>query len=379
MQSSMFESNLLEKTDMTEKQKINYLISILSDWKNVPKNEKIIEHLNNLINVLAKEISKDHNLICLLEDLDGITKKDYHNTQIPNDYIIIYFPTADMIKFYKPGEIDKFIYQARAHFKDKEYWEVVRNNSEQKIIIVYDSSNKQEIDKLIKYIIKYSNMTFNSGIKSEDVITITDKKSNTSEIILNKYISNIKEKELFCEKLMEYIKSCENNTRMTRKFNMDQQGNFENAQCYNTINKMVSLSSNKRETLINEIKNAIMTSTRNCERMNVYFTFNINYNDCNIQNIQDSVIHNNTTPPESDNPFDMFIYKIKFEKPSWYKVNQWQHQCELYEKFNENYDPISQRKFTNEMRNRIFSEKKSKWINGVNKMAFKLFNWNQIN
>lgn len=359
-------------------QQIIYLNKKFSNIKTCPINNSIKLEISNLTKLMKEEESKDHQLIGLLEDLDGISTKEYTNMEIPKDYIIIYFPTADMIKFYKPEDIDKCIYQIRVHFKNKKFLEVVRNMSEQKIIIVYDSSNSSEINKLAKYIIQYSNMIFDNNLTIDDITTVIDKESDTSEIILNKYINNIKEKEIFCKKLMEYIQQQEHNTRMIRKFNTDHKGVFSNAECYDSINKILSLSNKKRNELVNEIKKAIISSTNECGKIDVYLTFNINnYTNCNIQNAN-CTINTKTKCKTPQNDYDKFIQYLSIEKPEWFNVGKWQHQCEIYEEFIKRYNKVSPSLFTRRMKNRIFSEKKPKIIHDVNKMALLLYNWDDI-
>lgn len=103
-------------------------------------------------------------------------------------------------------------------------------------------------------------------------------------------------------------------------------------------------------------------------------------NQTNIVNNDPIIIHNhNPTEYESFNSIDEFIDYIKTCKPNWFKAGQWQHQREIYDQFKSKMTcNIDTRTFSIKLRNRIFKEKRQMRMNGNNLMAFKLFNWDEI-
>ena len=181
-------------------------------------DETVDDIQNKLLNLMRDLNGFDANLQELISDMGGISEHKYNETHgtIPDEYVIVYFPSAKMMKVYAPTEIDDFLKHIRTNFRNIEYYEVVRDSHKQKIILIYDSIDDEELARLKKHIVNFCNQFLDEPILDLDVLVIKDLDSGQSELILNKYfVNNISEKELFCQKMMEYITDQEKNSHIS--------------------------------------------------------------------------------------------------------------------------------------------------------------------
>jgi len=186
---------------------------------------------NDLMMILAKLDSYnelDHKFREILTQLaqhdnteNLIDAKSYSNiaeTVTPNS-TVIYFKTAGKIRVYQGNEFTElFQNRLRTNYRGKdEIYEVVDDNRPQKIVIVVDSRDSLELEKIKKYIIEYTKQN-DHRVNMDDLLVFDDKSASTFDIVINNVqVANCQEKKLFTEGLLKYVESQEKNTNLSNK------------------------------------------------------------------------------------------------------------------------------------------------------------------
>lgn len=371
----------LNSTDKDSKQSIQYksLIETLNNWNLYKDNEFIMNNLSENYKEIIKIQNKDHRLISILEELGGKPFSEYENIPTSkNDYIIIYFPKADMIKLYGPNELNSFASNIRTHFRNKEYYEVVRDNNRQKIIIIYDDTDQKQLNKLKLYILDFVSIYKLCDIDEQDITIIRNTDNNKSEIILNTYVNNSEEKRNFCNRLMEYLVQKEGDSLMSRTINPDRQGIISNANCYNHFIDI------PRRVTDEQLTKILASSIKKCQNMvihNLYITIGTINGDVN--NVTNNYLtSDNSTANINVNTSNMnlgdFVKYIKLGKPEWFDAGKWQHQSDIFQKFKELGGNTSNMKFSMYLKGKLYQNKKQMRLNNANRTAWKLYNWDEI-
>jgi len=221
---------------------------------------------------------------------------------------VVYFKSAQLFKVYKKTELETVLRpQIRTIFKQlDESYEVIPNESKQKIIILGDISLEDNIERIKKYIVSFMigegilNFTNNDLVcyKSKEYIEI---------IINNYYVENRTENDEIVKKLLKYIFQQENNTKIVQKINTNPFSEFDGV-------KMVYMPSEKK-LLATEYIEPLLTMISNVTEC-IGFKYNINVNSVN-HNITDNSVH------LSNSDFiEQFIVNIKTNKPQWFKFGE---------------------------------------------------------
>jgi len=329
--------------------------SIIDNYESIDK--EMVERLNSIFS----------NDVIKKEQFDDIVKA------IGQGSTVVYFKSAQLFKVYKKTELETLLGgQIRTIYKQlDESYEVVSNDSKQKIIILGDVSLADSIEQIKTYIVEFM---IGEGIKTFTYNDIVCYKGRESiEIIINDYyVENQSEHDEVVKKLLKYIFQQEKNTKIVQKINTNTFSEFEGI-------KMISMPSNK-QLLATDYIEPLLTMISNvtqCSGFKNQITLNVTniINDHSVNTTNNIV--NAPTDENSINIYE-FIKHIRDEKPEWYKESTWVKKDILLEKYNELYEPVHKRSFDVMFKNKLYISEKRKMIDKVRYMFVELFKISEL-
>jgi hypothetical protein len=273
-----------------------------------------------------KQIDKE--MVARLNDMfsnDLIKKREYADIikAITEGSTVVYFKSAQLFKVYKKSELETLLGgQLCTIYKEfNESYEVVSNESKQKIVILGDLSLANRIENIKTHIVQFMIAEGLTNFIEDDIVCY--KRSDGLEIIINDYyVENRKEHDEIVQKLLNYIFQQEKNTNIVQKINTLNYSEFDGV-------KMIPMPSDK-ELIATKYIEPILTMISNVQQCNGFkhITVNLTVND-------NSTTVNN--PILSDNTLDQFINYIIIEKPKWFKAGEFMEKSILFGKYVELY------------------------------------------
>jgi len=346
---------LEEDVDDTVKEGCIAMKSIIDNYESIDK--EMVERLNDIFsNDLVKK-----------EKFSDIVKA------IGQGSTVVYFKSAQLFKVYKKTELESLLGgQIRTIYKQlNESYEVISNDSKQKIIILGDVSLADSIERIKKYIVQF--------MISEGILNFTDndivcyKGKESIEIIINDYyVENQSEHDEVVKKLLKYIFQQEKNTKIVQKINTNTFSEFDGV-------KMVSMPSEK-QLLATEYIEPLLTMISNvtqCSGFKNQINLSVTIHDHSVNTTNNNNIVNEPMDQISTNIYE-FIKHIRDEKPEWYKESTWVKKDILLEKYNELYEPVNKKSFDIMFRNRLYISEKRKMVDKVRYMFVELFKISEL-
>lgn len=327
-------------------------------------NAKSIEALKTAVEHIEDYKSIDQALVQTLKDILGtesLHERDSYESVVKSleeGSILVYFKSAQLFKSYKKDDVDRLLSgQLRTTYKHlATSYEIIPNNSKQKIIILAELSLEQHLTCIKQYIISFMKEHGDVKLKSDDIVCFKNQEAETVEIIINNYyVENATERDEIVKSLLEYIGEKEKNNQMTRKMG------FQNISVFKDTS-LVSVPSEKQQIMsLNpnyvELVDLLISNIQKCVpivRNGTNITVQIGNlaigNNNNVGNTANTT--NNTTIIEeivdSDNDDEnayRFIQHIKETKPKWYKPKQLISKSFIQEKYEELNGNITQKRF----------------------------------
>jgi len=315
---------------------------------------------NAMVKAFDNYESIDKEMVAKLTGIfkDSLEKKDAFDMAqaIDEGSTIVYFKSAQLFKVYKKEELmsllDGHLRTVFKHFNQS--FEVVPNNSEQKIIIMGDITLVDQIDHIKKYILQFMIDKGVDDFKNDDIVCFKNESTNMIEIVINNYyVNNSSERNEIIQDLLKYILKMEKNSNMTRKLGyMPDCIEFENAD-------VVSMPSEKQllneDTKFIEMVDRMVRHTSKCSKLvkngNTYI-INLYNNVETINNIE--YVENLNI--NSNDKIGNFVDYLQTNKPSWYKEGGLIDKQVLYDKYIEQFGDITRVLFTTSFKNKIFSK-----------------------
>jgi len=313
--SQMLENNI---GDTNVKDTFNAMVNAFDNYESIDKD--MVERLNN---IFSNDLVKKEQFVSIVKAIrQGST--------------VVYFKSAQLFKVYKKTELETLLGgQIRTIYKQlNESYEVIPNDSKQKIIILGDISLADSIERIKTYIVSF--------MISEGITTFTDndivcyKSKESIEIIINDYyVENQTEHDEIVKKLLNYILQQEKNTKIVQKINTLSYSEFEGV-------KMVSMPSEK-QLLATEYIEPLLTMISNvtqCSGFKNQINLSVTIHDHSINTINDNSI-NTTNINENPKTIKTFCKYLFDERPEWYIENTYVP-IEIIEQkyrayFNDNY------------------------------------------
>jgi hypothetical protein len=307
----------MEKEDVLDM--LRALRSRTDDLENIDKS--MAQVLQTLLNKLDNYDSIDHEFVAILKNYLGddlLDKESYNDTinAIKTGSTVVYFKSAQLFKIYKKDELYSLLSgQLRTIYKQfVESYEIVPNDSKQKIIIMGEQSLIKDIKNIKTHICKFMQTKGIDSFKEEDIVCF---KNNTMlEIIINNYyVSNSTERDAVVKDLLQYMFQTDKNTAIVSKLGRTTFSDF-------TGSDMISMPSGKQ--LLNgnfvEYIDSLVGNIEKCSKLdkqgNVYNII------VNVVNGDNATINNadtlNITHVESENDVDKFVEHLQNDLPSWY-------------------------------------------------------------
>jgi hypothetical protein len=340
--------------------------------------------LQTLFDQLDKYESIDKEMVAKLTGIfqNSLENKDVFDMAkaIDEGSTIVYFKSAQLFKVYRREELmsllDGHLRTVFKHFNQS--FEVVPNNSEQKIIIMGDITLVDQIDHIKKYILQFMIDKGVQDFKNDDIVCFKNENTNMIEIVINNYyVNNSSERDEIVQDLLKYILRMEKNSNMTRKLGyMPDCIEFENADVVSMPSEKQLLDEDNRFI---EMVDRLVRNTSKCSKLvkegNTYI-INL-YN--NVETVNNGVI-NNIDSPHSDlsDGISDFGKHIRENKPNWYIEGELFDKQLLRDKYIELYGEISKAMFHKTFMNKIFKKTVRVTIKNVRVAKVLLFNYDDI-
>jgi len=324
---------------------------------------------DSVTKVIDNYESIDQNMITRLNDIfsnDLIKKEKFADIvkAIGQGSTVVYFKSAQLFKVYKKSELESLLGgQLRTIYKQlHDSYEVVSNDSKQKIIILGDVSLSDNIESIKTYIAQFMISEGITTFTHNDIVCYKGKDS--IEIIINDYyVENQTEHDEIVKKLLNYIFQQEKNTKIVQKINTSSYSEFEGV-------KMVSMPSDKQLLATKYIEPLLtmISNVHQCSGYRSHITLNvtniINDNSDNSVNTTNDHSVNNSINVTSLDPIKQFIDHIKNTKPVWYKSGKWIFIKDMFDHFKETTDSdMTINKFSREAFNKLYVKKENRYIN----------------
>lgn len=359
------------------------------------------------IKICNNQLKYDHNLIRELKELairdskiQEITVTDYMNGEkVNSNSIIIYFKNAGLLHVYdSAGANSTLDLHLGAEYRRQEHiYEVIPNDSPQKIIIVVHARMIDRLDAIKMYVI---NFMISKELEIEPADILIMKYGDIIEILINKYfVSSAKEKNNFIQDLMTYIEEKEDNVLLTSNMNCRTKSDFNNSQMVlmPMLKTFIGASPAFREGLIKNVEgcrpispngntylitgNIIVGNiSNNSENSNNVLNSNNISNSNNSGNVTTNNVTNNVLNMniENNEHFNDFIRYIKDEQPKWYKSGKWVMKDNIFTKYVEMYGDVSKIKFYKKIKNKIYNQTKRGSTSNKRYYKMKLFTYDEI-
>jgi hypothetical protein len=355
-------------------------VAILKKLLQLEEQDTIDESFMDMFGVMSKVLNNyesiDKEMVARLNDMfsnDLIKKKEYADIvkAIAEGSTVVYFKSAQLFKVYKKSELETLLGgQLRTIYKEfNESYELVSNDSKQKIVILCDITLADRIEHIKTYIVDF--MTSEGLVDFCDSDIVCYKRNDGLEIIINDYyVENQKEHNEIVQKLLNYIFQQEKNTNIVQKINTSNYSEFDGV-------KMIPMPSDK-ELIATRYIEPILTMISNVQQCSGFkhIVVNVTVNDNSIINDHstNTIIHESSS---EDHSYD-FIKNIRNNKPSWYKEGTWIKKDILFDEYNNLYDTISKKAFSIMFKDKIYKVEKRQGTKKDRFMFVKLLQFSDL-
>jgi len=349
-----------------------YMAKILED----DKDGTFKDACNIMTNVIDNYESIDKEMVARLNDIfsnDMVRKEEYLNvlTAIKDGSTVVYFKSAQLFKVYKPSELENLLGgQLRTIYRQfKESYELVPNDSKQKIIIMGDSSLIDKLDRITSYITRFMKNEGMNDFKNDDVVCY--KNDDRLEIIINNYyVENSLERNEIVQKLLNFIVEQEKNDLIVGKI---MPANLKYSEFKGV--EMISMPTEK-ELISSKYIEPIMAMVGNIHKCTGYgkLTVNVHIENMHVHNDNSTNI---TEVKSYENKNDFGKY-IRDTKPDWYTPGVQFDKNILLKKYEEVYGNITKQMFHKTYVGKIFDKTTRVVISGVRVTNVRLFNYDDI-
>jgi len=363
----------------------NDAITIIKDLREKLQglNSNISSAFQTLLDQLENSKLIDKELVQTLKNHLGedLVAKDLYKDvieAIQKGSTVVYFKSAQLFKIYKKEELETLLSgHLRTVFKKiNESYEIVPNDSKQKIIIMGEQSLVGDITHIKAHIKHFMQSKGISNFKEEDIVCF--KNDSMLEIIINNYyVDNTTERDVIVKDLLHYIFQKDKNTNIVSKLGRQTFSDFAGAE-------MIPIPSGK-QLLNSEFVEYVDTLVGNIEKCNK-LDKNGNTYHINVQVIQNSTINSGTIDNSittineinaSGNVYE-FIKHIRTDKPSWYKEKTWVQKDVLYDEYRIMYDEVSKKAFSMMFKDKLYKMEKRQIVNKVRISMIKLFKFSDL-
>jgi len=382
--------------DLNRGEAAKLLEDLSIEIQNVGLDGKILATLQILREQVDNYKSIDQDMVLTLKNFlgDDLVGKDSYNDlvkSVEEGSVVVYFKSAQLFKIYKKEELNSLLGgQLRTVYKQFNHsYEVVPNESKQKIIIMGEASLIESFDKLQGHIMTFMREKGIEDFKSDDIVCFRD--GNVMEIIINNYyVSNSSERDAIVTDLLKYVSQKEKNFNISGKIRPLNVGYSELSGA-----DMIAMP-NEKELITKKFVEYVDSLVGNVEKcikinkegntyiinLNVQSAEVINNNNAEVINTADTINNvktmNNTETINNSNvlEFGDFGKYILENLPEWYKPGKLVDKTLLQNKYEEQFGPISKPMFHKLFLGKIFgksmrvTEKKVK-ITKVNLLDYK--------
>jgi hypothetical protein len=357
--------------DPPNPEEVKQLLSeVSSEIANGNYDKKSVDAIKTALECIKNYKSIDQALVQTLKDMlgtDSLHDKDSYDNVVKSleeGSVLVYFKSAQLFKAYKKDDVEKLLSgQLRTIYKHlATSYEIIPNNSKQKIIILAELSLEKHLNRIKQYIVAFMQEHGDVNLSSDDILCFKNQEAETVEIVINNYyVENSNERDEIVKALLDYIREKEQNNQMTRRMG------FQNASVFKDAN-MVSMPSEKQQvtnTEFTECTDMLVSNIGKCvpiardgTNINIMIgtVSTLNINNGAVSNTTN--IHTNETSDDVDSTLiDEFVEYIIANKPEWFKEGEWIDKSILLQKFIEMYKHTP-KVFYTLLQNRLYIKEK---------------------
>lgn len=317
--------------------------------------------------------SIDQQMVALLKDTFGennLHDKSAYETvakSLGEGSVIIYFKSAQMFKIYKRDDVEKLLGgELRTIYKNfLSAYEIIPNESRQKIVILGDITLTDKLDSIKSYI---SSFMAEKGIQidSKDIVCFVNTEAEMVEIVINNYsVENSADRDEVVRELLKYISEKEKDNKMSRRLGIP-----ANTSVFKGT-EMMLVPTNKQMvgTHFVEYSSILVSNTSDCQHiqknggnliLQIGNVKNLTINHgSTVNNNNNNLILSDENPDDleyEDNKVDAFLLYIKNNKPSWYIPETFIDKNVIYNQYTEVHGFIPKITFTKMFRDRLFGK-----------------------
>jgi len=326
----------------------NDIILALGEKLSTIDRNKIPINTINKLKALMKELmtleSIDDSMVLMLTDIfrdnSLITKEALQNvmTSLVNASTVVYFKSAQMCKIYNKNEIETLLEgQLRTMYKRfKDTYEVIPNDSKQKIVIMCDIAIQDKIDSIKNYIKEFMHVTKKLTNFSENDIVCYNAGNTIHIVLTNYYVNSANEREHVVMELVKFIRIKEANNDLSKQIMsyIEPNSDFENADIVLMPTEKLQISGKNIQYL-----DGLISNVQNCDHISSGKTIIFNINNINtINNNIDNSVNIKTNINTDGNYIDEYVQYIKTNKPTWYKSGELVEKALLVREYETLYD-----------------------------------------
>jgi hypothetical protein len=370
---------------MSESNVLDILQLLLSKKESLESLESLDKNIYDTTVTLIKQLenyeSIDHDFVVTLKNYLGDNLLDKHSYNeiidaIKHGSTVVYFKSAQLFKIYKQSDLQSLLSgQLRTIYKEfVESYEIVPNDSKQKIVIMGEHSLIKDIASVKTHICKFMLTKGIDSFKEDDIVCF---KNNTMlEIIINNYyVSNSIARDAIVKDLLQYIFQEDKNTAIVSKLGRTTFSEFTGVD-------MIPMPSEKQllnSTFI-EYVDGLVGNIEKCSKLDKQGnTYNITLQVVNMQNatINNAEVINNHGGPDQSEIVDFGKY-IRDNKPEWYTPNTLFDKQLLRDKYIDLYGGITKAMFHKSFVNKIFTKTVRVASRNIRIAKVLLFEYNDI-
>lgn len=219
---------------------VNNYAEILNTIKNLMElllndcNTSLKSKLEDVLQSVQKYCELDHEFANILRELSANNKhsselqemEQYQSAikDVPPESTIIYFKEAGLFRVYSDEEFERtFACHVGTYFRGRKVYEIVDNNRPQRIFMLVNTRDIEELEKVQSYITSFLEIKQIIG-----EVTIYDNGA-TYEIIIDYVVQNIGERLTFIHELTVHISNVENDPNCSQKITQHEKTDFTTA------------------------------------------------------------------------------------------------------------------------------------------------------
>lgn len=325
-------------------------------------DKQIIQSLTGMVELENQTVTDLNNKVELIHssEFDKVLKR-------LDDSFVVYFRSADLFRVYNQKQIKELLENhINTNYRRNvgPVYEVVHNNSPQKILILGDKSALVHIGKIKNFIVKFMKIK-KVDVPIEDILVM--ERGDLIEILINGVsVQDSNERDKLIKELLDFIDLEENSSDVTSKLNKREKAEFKDVQLYPIPSQKIVTGTTKTgdfRNLISVVDSGVQIRTNgtviNIGNLTIHNTVQVGSIHNTVNNTVKNVTNNitkNVTKIVLREPIGDFVSYIRDHQPEWYKPSGYILKDVIYDEYVKVFGNISKVTFFRIFKLRLFSD-----------------------